>query len=78
MVRTSRYKYLKLEHGYLCGKLPAESAEMRWTYFIHHAYDMYSGGAETEMSRRFWIRKITHRNGVMAGKKECTDFIYNC
>ena len=44
MVRTSRYKYLKLEHGCLCGNLPAKRAEMQWTYVIHHANDVYSGG----------------------------------
>jgi len=51
----SHYKCLKLVHGFLCGKLPAKSAEMRWTYVIHHANDVYGGGSETEMSRRFWI-----------------------
>ena len=60
MVRTSAYKYLKLVRGFLYGKLPAESAEMRWTYIIHDANDVYSGGSETGMSRRSWIQMIIH------------------
>ena len=46
----SGYKYLKLVHGLLCHKVPAESVETRWTYVIHHANDVCSGGSETEMS----------------------------
>jgi len=45
MVRTSGHKYLKLQHGFLCGKLPVKSAEMQCTYVIHHANDMYGGGS---------------------------------
>jgi len=55
MVMMSRYKYLKLVHAYLCSKLLAGSAEMRWTDVTHHAYDVYSGGSHIEISRRFWI-----------------------
>jgi len=73
-----RYKYLKLVNGCLCGKLLAESAEMRWTYVIHHANNVYSGGSETEMSRRFWIQMIIHRHCILAAKKDCMDFMYNC
>jgi len=69
MVRTSGYKYLKLGHWFLCGKLPAASTEMRWTYVIRHADDRFSGGSETEMSRRFWIHTIIHRNSILAAKK---------
>jgi len=76
-VSTSRYKYLKLVHACLCGKLPAESAEMRWTYVIHHANDVYSGGSETEMSRRFWIRMMLHRNDILAVQNESMDSMYN-
>jgi len=78
MLRTLGYKYLKLVHGFLCRKLLADSAEMQWTYVIHHANDMYSGGLETEMSRRFWIRMIIHRNGILAARKDCMDFMHNC
>jgi len=77
MVRTSRYKYLKPVHACLCGKLLAESTEMAWTYVIHHANDMYGGGSETEMSRKFWIRMMIHRNRILAAKNDCIDFIYN-
>ena len=78
MMRTSHYKYQKLVHVCLCGKLPAESAEMRWTYVIYHTNDVYSGGSETEMSRRFWIRMMIHRNRILAAKNDCMDFMYNC
>ena len=78
MVRTSGYRYLKLVHGYSCSKLLAESAEMRWTYIIHHAIDMQSGGSETEMTQRFWIQIIIHRNGILAARKDCLHFMYNC
>jgi len=77
-MRTLGYKYLKLVRRFLCGKLPAESADMRWTYIIHHANDVYSGGSETEMSGRFRIQMIIHRNGILAAKKDCMDFMYNC
>ena len=50
MVRTSGNKYLQLVHGFVCGELPAGRAEMRWSYIIYYAYDVYSGGSETEMS----------------------------
>jgi len=60
MVRKSGYKYLKLVHGGLCGKLPAERVETRWTYIIDHVNDVYSGGSETEISRRSWIQMIFH------------------
>jgi hypothetical protein len=60
MVRKSGYKYLKLVHGVLCRKLPAESVETRWTYVIDHVNDVYSGGSETEISRRSWIQMILH------------------
>jgi len=78
MVMTSGYKYLKLVHGLLCGKMPAESSAMRWTHVIHHSNDVYSGGSETEMSQRFWIRMIIHRNGILAAKKGSMDRMYNC
>jgi len=55
MMRMLQYTYLKLAHGFLWSKLLAESAETRWTYVISHANDMYGGGSETGMSRRFWI-----------------------
>jgi len=77
MVRTSGYKYLKLMHRFLCGKLPAESTETRWTYVIHHANDMYSGGSETEMSRRFWIQIIIHKHSILAANKDCMHFMYS-
>ena len=77
MVRTSGYKYIQLVHGFLCGKLLAESAEMRCTYVIHYANDVYSGGSETVMSQRFWIRMIIHRNGILAAKEDCIYFMYN-
>ena len=50
MVKTLRYKYVKPVHGSLRGKLQGKSAEMRWTYIIHHAKDVYSDGSDTEMS----------------------------
>ena len=78
MVKTLGYQYLKLVHGYLSGKLPAESTETQWTYVILHANAVYSGGSETEMSRRFWIQRIIHRTGILAANTECKDFIYNC
>jgi len=78
MVKTSRYEYLKLEHAFLCSKLPTESAEMRWTWVIHHANDVYSGGSETGMSRRFWIPIILNRNGILAAKIKCIDYMLNC
>ena len=78
MVRTSGYKYLKLVHGLFCCKLPIKSAEMSWTYVIHHADDVYSGGSETEMSRRFGIRMIIHTNCILAARNDCMDFMYNC
>jgi len=78
MVRTSGYKYLKLGHGFLSVKLPAERTETGSTYIIHHANDVYGGGSETEMSRRFWIQMIIHRNGILAAKKDCMDYMYNC
>jgi len=78
MLRTSHYKYQKLVHGLLSGKLPAESAEMRWTSVIQHANYVYGGGSETEMSRRFRIRMIIHRNGILAAKNDSMDFMYNC
>ena len=62
----------------LCDKLPAESAEMPWTYVILHSNDVNSGGSETEMSRRFWIQMILHRNGILAAKQDCMDFMHNC
>jgi len=52
MVRKSGYKYLKLVHGVLCHKLLAESVDTRWTYVIDHVNNVYSGGSETEISRR--------------------------
>jgi hypothetical protein len=78
MVRMSGYKYLKLAHGFSCRKFPAKSAEMRWTYIIHHANDMYSGGSETEISRRSWIQTTIHRNYILAANKDCMHFLYNC
>ena len=78
MVRTLCYKYLKSLHGFLCGELPAESAESRWTYIIDHATDVNIGGSGTEMTRRFQIRMIIHRNGILAAKNDCMDFMYNC
>jgi len=60
MVRKSDYKYLKVVNGVLCGKLPAESVEMRLTYVIDHVNDLYIGGSETEISRRSWIQMILH------------------
>jgi len=78
MVRTLGYKYLKLLHRFVGGKSPAESAEMQWTYVSHHANDAYSGGSESEMSQRFWIQMITHTYGILAAKKDCLDFMYNC
>jgi len=78
MVRTSCDKYLQLVHGLLCCKLAAESAEMRWTYVILHANDVYGRGSETEMSRRFWIQTIIHGNGILAAKKDCIDLMPNC
>jgi len=78
MMRMLQYTYLKLAHGFLWSKLLAESAETRWTYVISHANDMYGGGSETGMSRRFWIRMIIHRNGIPAAKQDCMDFMYNC
>jgi len=78
MVRTSHYKYQKLVHGFSCGKLPAESTEMRWTYLIQHANDIHSGGSETEMSQRFRIQMIIHSNHILTAKKDCMDFMYNC
>jgi len=77
MVRMSGYKYLKLVHGILCRKLPPKSAETRSTYVIHHANDMYSGGSETEMSRRSLIRMIIHRYGILATNKDSMHFLYN-
>jgi len=71
MPRTSSNKFQNLVHLFLGGKLPAERAEMRWTYVIHHGNDIYRGGSETEMSRRFWIRMTIHRNGILAPKKNC-------
>jgi len=68
MVRTLRYRFLKPVYGFLCGKLMAKSAKMRWTYVIHHANDVYSGGPEAAMTRRFWIRMIIHRNGRLTAK----------
>jgi len=78
MVRTSCDKYLKLVNGLLCCKSPAESAEMRWTYVILHANDMYGCGSETEMSRRLWIQTIIHGNGILAAKNDCIDLMPNC
>ena len=78
MVRTLQYKNLQLVHGFSCGKLPAESAEMRCTYVIHHANDVYSGGSKTRMSRRYWIQMIIHANGILAAKKDCMDLMHNC
>jgi len=75
MVRTSGYKYLKLVHGFLCFKLLAESVETRWTYVIHHANDMYSGGSETEMSRTSWIQMIIHKNGILAANRDGMNFL---
>ena len=77
-MRTSGIKYQKLVHGLFGAKLIAESAETRWAYVSHNANDMYSAGSETEMSRRFWIQMIIHRNGILAAKKDCMDFLYNC
>ena len=68
MVRTSHYKYLQLLHGRLCGRLPADSVELGWTYVIDCANEVYIGGAETGMPRRFWIRMIIHRNCILAAK----------
>jgi len=78
MVRMSGYKYQKLLDGLLCGEVPAESAETRWTYVIHNANDVYSGGSETEMSGRYSIQMLIHRNGLLAATKDCMDFMYNC
>jgi len=74
MVRTSGYKYLKVVHGFLYCKLPAESAEMGWIYIIHHANDMYSGGSETEMSPKSSIQIIIHWNGILGVNKDCMQF----
>jgi len=78
MVRTSRYKYLELVHGCLCGILPAGSAEMRWTYVMHHANNVYSDGSETGMTQRFWNRMMIRTNGILAAKADGVDFMYSC
>jgi len=78
MVRTLRYPYLKLVHACLCVKFPAECADMRWTYVIHHANDVDSGASETKMSRRFWIRMMIHSNSTLGAKNGSMDFMYNC
>ena len=78
MVRKSGYKYLKLVHGVLCRKLPAESVETRCTYVINQVNDVYSGGSETEISRRSWIQMKLHRNCILAANRGCMHFLYNC
>jgi hypothetical protein len=78
MVRKSGYNYLKLVHGVLCCKLLGESIERRWTYIINHVNDVYSGGSETEISRRSWIQMILHRNRILAAYRGCMHFLYNC
>jgi len=78
MLRTSGYKYLKLVDVILCREIPAKSVEMRWTYIICHANDVYSGGSETKMSQRSWIQMIIHRNGMLAAKRDYMHFLYNC
>jgi len=55
MVRTLGYIYLKLLDVFIYNKLPAVTAEMRWTSIIHHSHDVYSGSSETERSRCFWM-----------------------
>jgi len=78
MARTLGYKCLKLVHGFSWSILPTESADTRWTYINHHPNDVYSGGSETEMSPRFWIHMIIHRNSLLAAKKDCMNLMYNC
>jgi len=78
MVRTSGYKYLKLMQGLLCGKLSAESADMRCAYVIDYANDLYSGGSETEMSRRYWIQMTIYSSTILAPKIDCMHLMYNC
>jgi len=60
MGRMSGYKHLKLVHGFLCRKLPAESVEAQWSYVINCVNVVYSGGSETEISRRSSIEMILH------------------
>jgi hypothetical protein len=74
MVRTSGYKYLKQEYGVLCRKLPAESIESRLSYSINHLNDVYSGGSESEISRRSWIQMILHSTCILAANRGCMHF----
>jgi len=78
MVRTLGYKYLKIIHGFSCHKVPAESADMRWTYVIDDANDVYSSGSEIELSGRSWIQMIIHRTSILAANKVWMHFFYNC
>jgi hypothetical protein len=74
----SGYKYLILVLGFLCHKLPAESVEMRLCCVIFHVNDVYSGGSETEISRRSWIEMILPKNRILAINRGCMHFLYNC
>jgi hypothetical protein len=74
MVRMSGYKYLKLVHGFLRRKLPAERVEMRWSYVIIYVKDVNSGGSETEMSRRSRIQMILYRTCILAANRGCMHF----
>jgi len=78
MLRTGCYGHLQLVHGFLCSKLPAQSAEIRWTYVIHHPNEVDSDGPESEMSRSSWIQMIIPTNSRLGAKNHCMDFTYNC
>jgi hypothetical protein len=78
MVRKSGYKYLKLVHGVLCRKVPAETVEMQWTYVTDHVNDVNSGGSEAEISRRSWIQIILHRHCILAANRGYMLYLYNC
>ena len=64
--------------GFLCGELQAETAEMRWTYVIHRANDVYSRVWETQMFRRFRIQMIFCRHGIPAANNDHMQFMCNC
>jgi hypothetical protein len=60
-----------------CCILPAESAEICWTYIIHHPDVVYRAGSETERTRNFWMQMIIYRNVTLAVNNGCMVIGYN-
>jgi len=63
--------------GSVCRKLPAESAEMQWSYVIYQTDDVNSGGAETERPRCFWMPMIILGKRIFAVINDCMNFMQN-